>query len=356
LVSVLSNEGFDVSWASGSPAGDAFCFGTEDGKLVLTGPEGAVRVAPAQALPSGEAVNGVAFSGRRIAVSSRAEVVSLNWTPDRLLMAPIPFGAHGVITGAGGRFIASLGRKGILYWTPRDGAEQDLTRVGGDEDGMQFYCYRLASLQSPAGLEVLACAGRRGGVATLPFAGEQRTHTVGLLAFGGLDVVDVCPLVPGEPSLAAAALGRDGTIIMFRDVLREHTPMTFKYESVKGVAYRLFCSGGNLFLLTSEALHVITGVAERILTGSKIEGPTPVLHVPMKAVDANPVGDRWVLIVTPEAVLRFDVDLLERHKPGSLAPGELRRFGSVRDESPVAVDAPWKSATIERDSVAVALP
>ena len=35
------------------------------------------------------------------------------------------------------------------------------------------------------------------------------------------------------------ALGKDGTIVFFRDVLQDRRPVTIRFDDIRGVAYRL---------------------------------------------------------------------------------------------------------------------
>jgi hypothetical protein len=159
--------------------------------------------------------------------------------------------------------------------------------------------------------------------------------------------VDICPLAASTPE-GAAAVGRDGTLILFRDVLRDRNPSTVRYDSVQGTAYRLLCARGNLFLLTSKGLYVITGLVDHFLDGSRNKPVTPVLVIPMEAVDANLGSNEWLWIVTSEGVLRFDVELLESIKPKDLTQGE------IREQSPTRLTPIWHEQRVEQESRAVA--
>src|SRR5262249_44656831 len=147
-----------------------------------------------------------------------------------------------------------------------------------------------------------------------------------------------------------------GTVILFRDVLHERKPSTVRYESVKGVAYRLLSAGGNLLLLTSEGLYVITALVDRFLNRAQVAPVTPILVIPMEAVDGNVVGDQWLLIVMADGVLRFDVGLLEEYKPMGMQASERRDLvlGEIRVEEPTAVEPAWEVGTVERRSEVLA--
>jgi hypothetical protein len=110
---------------------------------------------------------------------------------------------------------------------PPIGPGTSVTAFGDNQEGL--YVYRVISLQLQSGTDVLICAARTGGIAAGTFSGPQATYRMRTATFNGLDVIDICPLDLGVNSLAVAALGRDGTIILFRDVLAEEKPVTMKF-------------------------------------------------------------------------------------------------------------------------------
>lgn len=338
-------EGFDVSWAGASPYPDLFAFGSEDGRILFADAAGIVRQQPQQAAPSGEAINGLAFYQRWMCVSTRNEVVL--WTlpalpGENLKGATIASGAHGVIVGLSGYFLAPVGRSGLLSCQPRDGREQ-IVNVASSATGKAYF-YRLISLQSADGSEIVACAARRGGVVAMEFKGENQRHTLSTLTFNGLDVVDLCPLGMANAPEGAAAVGREGTIVLFRDVLRDSSPVTVNYEFIKGTAYRILSTHGFLFLLTSERMYVVAGLIERFLRGDSDNSITPVLPLPMEAVDANLGSDNWVWIVMPEGVLRLDVELLTQMIATKYAQSEFTNL------SPKSMILDWHKQEVEQDS------
>jgi hypothetical protein len=170
LISSLAFTDFEVSWAGPSLRTGLFGFGSEDGRILFTDLNGDIQVPAKQVAPSGEAINGVAFLQRWMGVSTRAEVML--WTPPRVSGessrgARIPAGAHDIIAGQSGYFFAPLGQNGFLFCRPSDGREQVVTVSSGQTEDVYFY--RLISLQSSSGEEIVAAATRRGGVAALEF-------------------------------------------------------------------------------------------------------------------------------------------------------------------------------------------
>src|SRR5207253_1190187 len=115
--------------------------------------------------------------------------------------------------------------------------------------------------------------------------------------------------------------------ILLRDALLEQDPVTVKFKEIVGSAYRVFQSGGHLFLLTSKALYVLLGLARRFLQGEDVLArSTAVRGVPMEAVDANLCRDRWILVVSTDHVLRIDVEMLIGEPPDetALKPQSIR--------------------------------
>lgn len=338
-------EGFEVSWVGASPYKDLFAFGSEDGRFLFADAEGRVRQPPQQVALSGEAINGLTFFQRWMCVSTRDEIVL--WTlpigaGESLKGAKIAGGAHGVLLGHSGYFLAPLGRGGLLSCRPREGQEQIVNvSKGAAEDA---YFYRLISLLTEDHRTIVASAARRGGVVAMELKGEDQRPTQSSLRFNGLDVVDLCPLGMASAPEAAAALGRDGTVILFRDVLHESQPLTVEYEFIQGTAYRILSACGYLFLLTSEGMYVIAGLVERFLQGASDNAVTPVLPLPMEAVDAYLGSERWVWIVMPDGVLRLDVELLAQ-------PAAVKRIHKeFTNLSPKLRTPDWHKQEVEQDS------
>jgi hypothetical protein len=318
-------EGFEVCWAGPSPLGAGLCFGSTDGRVLFAGEDGCPQRPPGKGSESREAINGVVCAGTWVVVSSRGDV---NFWPlpgtegGDSEGCVLPYGAHGIGTTARGQVIAPLGRNGIMIVEPPFTPETSITALG--EEGL--YVYRVISLLSPSGTEVLACAARKGGVAAGAFS-VSHTMTMRTATFSGLDVIDICPLDLGARSLAAAALGRDGSIILFRDVLADDKPVTVKFRKVQGTAYRLLSHGGELYVLTSKGLYVLGKLASRFLARAlSADVVTQILTVPMDAFDANLVPERWLLVVLPHEVRRFDATWIHANVPEGTLGQEAENF------------------------------
>jgi hypothetical protein len=343
--SLIDLQGFDTSWAGAYLNNDGFCFGAEDGRIRVTDSHGRTQLETKDpATRSGEAINGVAFLPGWMAVSTRNEVGLLNIPPTTL--AETPYGAHGVIAGSGGYFFAPLGLTGFAFFRPSEADQQLFLISGGTEK--KAYCYRVISLTAPDGSELLAFANRRDGVGTTTFRAEGSGHKLRTLTFAGLDVVDVCPLNPGAISTAIAALGRDGTLILFADALHDRRPGAVVFPDIEGTAYRILSQRGHLFLFTSKGMFIIADLARRFLQGDKDE-PAWVMEFPMEVVDANLVGDRWLLVVGTDGVLKLDLTMLDvaAHRPAS--NGKMRKVSANR------LSPAWQEQEIEQASTPAAL-
>jgi hypothetical protein len=324
-------EGFDVCWAGPNPLRAGLCFGSTDGMILFADEEGRpVSAKPGKGSVSNEAINGLVGVGTWVAISTRADVNF--W--------PLPgtegghgegwaaqYGAHGVTATASGHVLAPLGRNGIMVVEPPFRRKASVTALGDTKDGL--YLYRVISLRSQAGIEVLACAARTAGIAAAEFSGPQTTQMMRTAEFYGLDIVDICPLDSVANSLALAALGRDGSIILFRDVLADAKPVTMKFNRVQGTAYRILSYRGELYVLTSRGVYTLGKLASRFLAEELHDGVvTQILTMEMDAIDANLAG-HWLLVVMPDEVRRFDADWIHDHVPEDAVGQVFQDFQSA---------------------------
>jgi tetratricopeptide (TPR) repeat protein len=326
------SEEFDVCWAGPSPLGGGLCFGSTDGMILFADEEGLPlpTIKPGKGSVAMEAINGLVRVGTWVVVSTRAD---MNFWPlpgteggnDKGWAAQ--YGAHGVGTTPGGHVIAPLGRNGIMVIEPPFRPETPPTALGDTREAL--YIYRVIGLRSHAGTEVIACAARTAGIAAGEFSGPQTTHKMKTAAFEGLDVIDVCRLDSEGKSLAVAALSRDGSVILFRDVLATEKPLTMKFKKVQGTAYRVLSHRGELYVLTSRGVYVLGKLAARFLADQLHDGVvTQILTMPMDAVDANLAG-HWLLVVMPDEVRRFDADWIHDNLSADGESQESQDFQSA---------------------------
>ena len=148
----------DITWAGGSPGGHGFCFGTESGEVFVTDYSGR-RYSQSFVPPSYAtgAVNGVAFAGRRMLVSTPEGCAIWRIPKTRLSdaeSAEIAEGGHGVVAGAGGAFFVPLGVGGVLS-VHEDSPRTYSTFTNFATEG-SLNAYHVASLANAGGRQVLA--------------------------------------------------------------------------------------------------------------------------------------------------------------------------------------------------------
>jgi hypothetical protein len=346
LFASLRLKDFDVTWAGPNPFRSGFGFGSEDGRLVFTDETGVPLTEPAKGSISGEAINGIAASATSLAVTSRQDVTVRTWTqvqPDRCAVSGVPHGAHGITLAPSGYYVAPLGRAGIMMLRAGSGPGDMVGVMTPGKEGMYFY--RVLARAGTDGRDLLVCATRRGGIGIAEVLWGQDTYTMRTATFEGLDVVDVCFVGGPAESPAVAAVGYDGSIILVRDALHDTNPMTMKFDNVQGQVYRLLSVRGHLFLLTSRGLFGLMGLGDRLMRGlTKERFTTSILVIPMQAVDANMVGDRWLLVVMPDEVRIFDVEQIAKDTPERLRDGEMR------EALPMTLDPSWEFSTVEQRS------
>lgn len=324
LFTVVRREGFEVSWVGHNPFADGFCYGSEDGRYLLTDDNGLDMGGPAKGSVSGEAINSVVRSGTWLAISTRAEINFIGKPEGSGKMEAIvfPYGAHGVSVLPDGHFVAPLGRTGLAVMRPD--IHEPVTLLEAKKD--EFYFYRAVALHGTAGQNPLVCAGRLGGVGITEYVEGRQKQSLRTVTFDHLDVVDVCSIGTAEHPLAMAALDQDGAVILFRDALRDKKPLTMRCEAVTGRAYRLLSCKGDLYVLTSNGLYGLLSLAERYLNDVFAGGLLPLtFNDKMDAIDANMVRDRWLMVVLADEVRKYDVQLI--HQEGrDLRGGEIREI------------------------------
>ena len=318
---------FDVSWAGPNPFGPGFAFGSVDGRVLFTDEAGVPLQNQIRESVTSEAINGIAGTGTSMAVSTRSEVTLLTWTaaePDKKAISGIPDGAHGITMTSDGNYVAPLGRRGVMILPPTSTGPNDPIRaINPNKEGL--YIYRVVVGSDNAGNDLLACAARQGGMGITEVRSGQTKYNMRLATFSGLDLVDVCFVGGSADAPAVAGVGRDGALLLVRDALRDQNPKTMKFNSVQGTVYRLLCARGHLFALTNKGLYALMGLGDRLIRGlSSDKFDTRIFVVPMEAVDANLIGDRWLLITMPDEVLRLDLDLLERSNPENSRNGKFQ--------------------------------
>jgi hypothetical protein len=167
--------------------------------------------------------------------------------------------------------------------------------------------------------------------------------------FDKVDVIDICPLCSEGDSLAVAVLGRDGSLILCRDVLNDRRTKTCKFHTIKGVAYRILSHLGDIYVLTNRGLYVLGQLGSRFLNGDTMVGvTTPVMPLELAAIDMNLVWGRWLLVVMANEVRKFDADLIHDFVPQHIGEGEIQELQS----NAATIESEWNDINSTTESLA----
>jgi hypothetical protein len=323
-------EGEEISWVGECPWTDAPCFGTDQGKLFMPG-RTRDFIGP-NADEAFEAINGAAFAGDLVGISTRDNVVVFDRTDGK--GTPFDGGAHHIVATASGGFVAPLGVNGLLFVTVGPDRIPSLRTGRLPQTDLDFY--RIASLGESGGSEILACAARRSGLLAIPLKGTQAWKPINH-PFAQLDLIDVCSLRSTRWPLSAAALSSNGTLLLTRNLLEER-PGSLSIAGLTGKAYSLLTAKGHLFVLTGDSMFVLPNLASRFLEGQSLAQPMEIRQMPIKAVDAFLVYDQ-VYFVLPDEVLSFGIDRLVS------TTESMRQPDAARSPSESSFESHWDVQT-----------
>lgn len=278
--------GFEISWAGEYPFDHKLCLGSYDGALIFTTMEGDSPTRPFPVSKGSQSVNGVAFLAGSMAVSTPSEVTFLGLTATGTAArgrCVYDGGAHDVVATSSGYFVAPLGLEGLLLMKPDTDEYQRMSRSCVQEQA--FYFYKVAALgASPSG-DVLVCAVRGDGFATV--VRDKSSSRFAFYSAPGIDVIDVCSLRSERSPFAAALLGIDGWLHLIGDVLDPHQVHSLRLDRLQGSAYRILCALGHILILTSKSLYFFENLATKSLRAGQGSGPVPFRCIDMEAVDIS---------------------------------------------------------------------
>jgi hypothetical protein len=321
LGKVIQFGDFDISWAGANPFGEGYCFGSEDGRFRILTTDG-LGTLPEQVIPSCESVNGIAFVGWFMAVSTRCEVVFRDLDPRSSKNGTNTYkgGAHGILATSAGGFVAPLGVNGLLR-VPEIGDTEVRFLVNAIRDNPNLY--QLALLHGNGTRDFIAAAARKDGIYTFDLNSEINNGRPGPSVYfrdPRLDIVSLCSLGSRDWPYSLAGLGTDGSVLLFRDIQAKEQPARFRISNMLGSPYTILQSQGHLFVLTSEALYSCANIAKKFLAREINCGLDLAGVEELRAVDVYAVGDE-ILVEMADHVLIAKVDTL------------ISETSSFRDES-----------------------
>lgn len=302
-------EGIEPSWAGPNPFVSGFCFGSEDGMVALTDENGTVIGEPHLMSPSHEAINGVAGFDRFLAACTRQELTvwALPEPPgEKATVATLQQGVHGIFASSTKQFVAPLGHAGLMIVKPSADRQSIFSVYPFDDGEIDIYQTQELPVAGPRHFFVAACRSK--GVGLIEYCSEKETLEFECGNFPGLDVIDVATAGNAEYPYAVVAAGIGGEVLLFRDIVNHEAPILLDYKKkFEGKTYRILTAHGHIFVLTSKAMHVLGGVANRLTQPTLDEREAPMMKISMEAVDANICSDRWLLTVMHDEVRRYDI-------------------------------------------------
>jgi len=126
------------------------------------------------------------------------------------------------------------------------------------------------------------------------------------------DVVDVAYLGNAAYRYAVAAVGIRGEVFLCRDLVSQEPPITLHYQNLAGRVYRVVSGHGHLLILTSKAIYILANLAKRLVQPIFDKSKSLFMTIPMMAVDATVVGDKWLFTVMSDSVHRYDLDVIDQ--------------------------------------------
>lgn len=302
-----------LTWAGEFLGPDILLFGTDNGILLASHIDKPIRdFHPFQAASKHEAINSAAVIARKdevlISVSTRAEVTSHRISLGR---KSIPYkldhGSHSVIANNDTGFIATAGLNGLVS-IRQSRMKQLPDSIYRPKSSTYFYsCIILNNTNNEY---YIAAACREDGVffGKLSTTGKVEPLWTRNIPRMRLDFVGITPVSTLQFPLAFAALTRTNSITFFRDPsIRQVGTL---HNKIKGIGYKLLSFNNHLIILTSKGIHLLRDIIPKALH-YPFEQESNVFHYfDIDAFDITIAFNRWLLAVTPEAVIQIDLNAL----------------------------------------------
>ena len=268
-----------------------------------------------------EAVNGVAFCGDFIGVSTVGEIVlGVRSKIGRQTHHTFDRGAHGIITAAQGGFLACLGDDGVLFVDPKTNQTKPLKI-----SEFPTYFYKLASINANERDETFVAA--MGDHGLLSFShGRAGFDNDGRIFHGAqIDFIDVCSIANSNHPFAFAALGSDGELILSKGINGQDTSK-FDFGFPDCAAYEMRFANGVLFLLFSDRLLVMRNFVQRFLADDDMKQAQKIIEISIDASDLFVVDDSlWLLVGDGAQEFSIGKILQEDDSPTKVANGSNGR-------------------------------
>ena len=298
---------FSPTWIGPNPYQEGFISGSRDGVIAFLDEQGKDFAERREISPSQSAINGIDGINKFLAVTTPQEITVVGFSDapvGRTRMSVFGHGAHSVTACNSGYFLAPLGHHGIAVLIP--GKEQTAEFQLFNFDGDISY-YRIIAMPSHGNRNrfVVACRTHGVGILDCNMDATKPAFTVG--PFDNSDVIDVVAVVAPDYPHAFAAAGSNGELLLCRDAVNQAPPITLHYEHLAGTVYRIFAANGHLILLTGKAFYVLADLGRRLVQPIFDQSDSPIMTVPVDAIDGFVYADRWLMIITPKGIRRYDL-------------------------------------------------
>jgi len=288
---------------------DLYC-GTEQGECLrfLGGDPQLHR--PQGLKQADDAINGIAFAGDYLGLSTPSEVRIYRLEGD----GPVPVkhlfegGAFGIQSTRTREFIAPLGPEGILLIDPAAKEEARMRIAKPSVRDLNFY--RLTRLAMSGHKDIFACACRDDGLCVGGI--ERGSHEIPLScnSLGGKDIVDVCSLNDPRFPYAVACVDRSNGVYLIQNLLVDGPIAYEPFQDLSGIAYTILASRGHLFVLTDTGLVIVPNFIAQFLEKRVAETSMDLLEFGIDASDMYLRSDRELIFIVEGGIEIYHVDQL----------------------------------------------
>jgi hypothetical protein len=300
-------KGFSPTWIGPDPYRKGFIAGSRDGVIALIDEQGKEFGERREVSPSKSAINGIDGIHKYLAVTTPQEITVVGFPDEpegRTRLSVIEQGAHSVTSCSSAYFLAPLGHHGIGVLTPGREQKTDfhLFKFVGDVS-----CYRIVEMPAHGNRNRFVVACRTHGVGFLDCNIDTTKPALRVGSISNADVIDVVAVTAPDHPHAFAAVGSNGELLLCRDAINQAPPITLHYEHLAGTVYRIFATNGHLILLTGKAFYVLADLGRRLAQPVYDQSNSPIMTVPVDSIDGFVYEDRWLMILTPSGIRKYDL-------------------------------------------------
>jgi hypothetical protein len=319
----ISIPGQTVTWVGEFPfVEDAICLGTEKGLLFAMDQNGKYLINPQRVSPSSDTINGIAFSNlgspHVMAASTPTEISIAEWNSE-MGSAGSRFiyngGAHGVAASPGRGFVAPLGPGRLLHINMNNPPLYRCEEIRCDARDVFFYKVALLT-RAAVDSDIVAVAGRSGGLMSLHLKATSRNGTLGAFRAPGVDIIDICAIGDTQNPNAVAGLALDSSLHLTTDISNESVqPLTLRFSQISGAGYSIRSINGDIFVMTEIGLYAIRNLARDFLANSNVGGISMVRYFKCAAFDLCVTHDKWIFLLLPDEIHRLSVSTIWEGRP-----------------------------------------